>query len=309
MPDFTASGFTLTETPLLSRAAVDRAEELRSDIDALRAGWADALLLRLNARGQTRIADGQLVFDGAAELGPEPVPGAVFLGLHGGRHVWAVRVPALTGELGDLRMIGHRLDEASAGLLTSAVALLNWHDNAGFSAIDGAPTEPTVSGWSRISTSTGHEEFPRTDPAVICLVHDGGDRVLLARQPSWPPRMFSVLAGFVEAGESLETCVVREIREEVGVDVSDVRYLGSQPWPFPRSVMLGFAAVADPAAALTFADGEIAEAHWFTREQVRRALGAGDWASASTQSSESELLLPGSISIARVMVESWAAAD
>lgn len=309
MPDFTASGFTLTETPLLSRAAVDRAEELRSDIDALRAGWADALLLRLNARGQTRIADGQLVFDGAAEIGPEPVPGAVFLGLHGGRHVWAVRVPALTGELGDLRMIGHRLDEASAGLLTSAVALLNWHDNAGFSAIDGAPTEPTVSGWSRISTSTGHEEFPRTDPAVICLVHDGGDRVLLARQPSWPPRMFSVLAGFVEAGESLETCVVREIREEVGVDVSDVRYLGSQPWPFPRSVMLGFAAVADPAAALTFADGEIAEAHWFTREQVRRALGAGDWASASTQSSESELLLPGSISIARVMVESWAAAD
>ncbi|QCQ91942.1 NAD(+) diphosphatase [Rhodococcus sp. SGAir0479] len=309
MPDFTASGFTLTEPPLLSRAAVDRAEHLRSDPDALRAGWADALLLRVDRRGQTRISDGDLAFDDATSLGAEPVPGAVFLGLRGGRHVWAVRVSAMTGELGDLRAMGHRLDETDAGLLTTAVALLSWHDNAGFSAIDGAPTEPTMSGWSRISTSTGHEEFPRTDPAVICLVHDGGDRVLLARQPSWPPRMFSVLAGFVEAGESLETCVVREIREEVGVDVSDVRYLGSQPWPFPRSVMLGFAAVADPAAAFTFTDGEIAEAHWFTREQVRRALGAGDWASATRQSSDAELLLPGSISIARVMVESWAGQD
>ena len=306
MPEFTAPGFTLTETPLLSRAAVDRAEHLRPDTGALVAGWADALLMRVNHRGQVRITGGELVFEPATTLGAQPVPGAVFLGLHGDRHVWAVRVPAMTGELGDLRMIGDRLDESSAGLLTTAIALLNWHDRAGFSAIDGAPTEPTVSGWSRISTSTGHEEFPRTDPAVICLVHDGADRVLLARQPSWPPRRFSVLAGFVEAGESLETCVVREIREEVGLDVHDVRYLGSQPWPFPRSVMLGFAAVGDPAAALEFADGEIAEAHWFTRDQVRAALGLGDWASSA---GEAELLLPGSISIARGMVESWAKAD
>lgn len=305
MPDFTAPDFTLTETPLLSRAAVDRAEQLRSDTDALRAGWADALLLRVNHRGQFRVTERELVLEPATSLGAEPVSEAVFLGLRGERHVWAIRVPAMTGELGDLRMLGHQLDEASAGLVTTAVALLNWHDHAGFSAIDGAPTEQTMSGWSRISTTTGHEEFPRTDPAVICLVHDGGDRVLLARQPSWPPRMFSVLAGFVEAGESLETCVVREIREEVGVEVSDVRYLGSQPWPFPRSVMLGFAAVGDPAAPLEFADGEIAEAHWFTRDQVRAALGAGDWTTAS----DAELLLPGSISIARVMVESWAKTD
>lgn len=304
MPDF-----TLTETPLLSRAAVDRAEELRSDTDALRADWADALLLRVNHRGQFRVADGDMVLESATSLAAEPVAGAVFLGLRGDRHVWAVRVPAMTGELGDLRMLGHRLDHSSAGLATTAVALLNWHDHAGFSAIDGAPTTPTMSGWSRISSSTGHEEFPRTDPAVICLVHDGADRVLLARQPSWPPRMFSVLAGFVEAGESLETCVIREIREEVGVEVHDVRYLGSQPWPFPRSVMIGFAAVGDPAAALTFADGEIAEAHWFTRDQVRAALGAGDWASGAREASDAELLLPGSISIARVMVESWAKAD
>ncbi len=175
--------FQLTETPLLSRSSVGRAEELRSDAAALTTGWADALLLRVNSRGQVKVSpEGQLVFAEATELGPEPVRGAVFLGIRENRHVWAVRVSLLAGTLSELRMLGGTLDDADAGLLTGAVAILNWHDSAGFSAIDGAPSEPTMSGWSRISTSTGHEEFPRTDPAVICLVHDGGDRVLLARQ-------------------------------------------------------------------------------------------------------------------------------
>jgi NAD+ diphosphatase len=294
--------FQLTETPLLSRSSVGRAEELRSDAAALTTGWADALLLRVNSRGQVKVSpEGQLVFAEATELGPEPVRGAVFLGIRENRHVWAVRVSLLAGTLSELRMLGGTLDDADAGLLTGAVAILNWHDSAGFSAIDGAPSEPTMSGWSRISTSTGHEEFPRTDPAVICLVHDGGDRVLLARQPTWPQRRFSILAGFVEAGESLETCVVREIKEEVGIDVHSVRYLGSQPWPFPRSVMLGFAAIGDPAAPLLFADGEIAEGTWFTKDEVRSALELGDWGSEA----DAPLLLPGSISIARGMLESW----
>jgi len=243
-----------------------------------------------------------IVFGKAVELGPEPQPGAVFLGVREDRHVWAVRVLAQTGKVADLRRLGERLDSADADLMVSAVALLNWHDQAGYSAIDGSVTEPTMSGWSRISTVTGHEEFPRTDPAIICLVHDDGDRVLLARQPTWSERRFSVLAGFVEAGESLESCVVREIREEVGLDVRDVRYLGSQPWPFPRSVMLGFAAVADPDQPFEFQDGEIAEAFWFTRDQVRAALEVGDWASPE----DAPLLLPGSISIARGMLEGWA---
>jgi NAD+ diphosphatase len=111
------------------------------------------------------------------------------------------------------------------------------------------------------------------------------------------------LAGFVEAGESLETCVAREIKEEVGLDVSGIEYLGSQPWPFPRSVMIGFSAVADPDQPLAFQDGEIAEAHWFERTEVVAALELGDWGSEST----SRLLLPGSISIARGMLEAWAA--
>ena len=97
----------------------------------------------------------------------------------------------------------------------------------------------------------------------------------------WPERMFSLLAGFVEAGESFETCVVREIAEEIGLSVRDVRYLGSQPWPFPRSLMVGFHAVADPDQEFSFNDGEISEAHWFTRDEVRDALAAGDWGSAA----------------------------
>jgi NAD+ diphosphatase len=141
---------------------------------------------------------------------------------------------------------------------------------------------------------------------MICLVHDGGTgpaaQVLLARQPTWPVGRFSVLAGFVEAGESLEACVAREVHEEVGLAVSDVTYLGSQAWPFPRSLMVGFHAVADPAAPLRPADGEIEEAMWITRAEVQEALAAGDWAS------EAKLLLPGKVSIARAMLDSWAEA-
>lgn len=295
--------FELVSPPLLSRSPLDRAEELRKDPDALRAGWPTAKVLQIDNRGRLRVDGSGLVYTPATELAAEPAPDAVFLGIDDGHHLWAKRVGALTGELGDLRSIGDTLDETGLSILTSALAILNWHASASFSALDGAATTPTSAGWSRTSTSTGHEEFPRTDPAVICLVHDGADRVLLARAPAWPERRFSVLAGFVEAGESLETCVIREIREEVGITVSDITYLGSQPWPFPRSVMIGFSAVGDPSVPLQFLDGEIAEAHWFERSEVRAALELGDWATDS----QSRLLLPGSISIARGMLEAWAA--
>ena len=181
----------------------------------------------------------------------------------------------------DLRRAGHIFDDVSAQLVATATALLNWHDSARFSAVDGAPTKPIKGGWSRVNPVNGHEEFPRIDPAVICLVHDGHDRAVLARQTVWPERLFSLLAGFVEAGESFEACVVREIAEEVGLTVRDVRYLGSQPWPFPRSLMVGFHAVGDPEQEFAFNDGEIAEAAWFTRAEVREALEHGDWSSDS----------------------------
>lgn len=297
--------FQLNGVPVLSRSVIDRAEELRADEQALKEGWAQAVLLRVNKRGQVRMADGALVLEPATELAPEPSPAAVFLGVEDGKHIWAVRDRDLDGALIDLRAMASAVDDRTAGLLSTAVALLNWHDKAGFHGADGSATTSTKAGWSRM-TESGYEEFPRIDPAVICLIHDGGDRVLLARQHSWPQSLFSLLAGFVEAGESLERCVEREVREEVGLDVRDIHYLGSQPWPFPRSLMLGFTAVGDPEQPLAFSDGEIAEAYWFSRAEVREALAVGDW---SAQSSGARLLLPGSISIARTIVESWAALD
>jgi NAD+ diphosphatase len=305
--------FELRDIPVLSRVGADRADQLRTDVDAAAAGWAEAALLRVDSRNQVLVADGRAVLGAAAELAHKPPPDAVFLGrIEGGRHVWAVRGalqapedPDVQADVVNLRSLGPIFDDTSSQLVSSAIALLNWHDNARFSAVDGSPTRPARAGWSRINPITGHEEFPRIDPAVICLVHDGGDRAVLARQTVWPERMFSLLAGFVEAGESFEVCVAREIREEIGLHVRDVRYLGSQPWPFPRSLMVGFHAQADPAEDFSFNDGEIAEANWFTRAEVRAALEAGDWSS----SSGSKLLLPGSISIARVIIESWAALD
>jgi NAD+ diphosphatase len=302
--------FQLQNIPLLSRVGADRADQLRTDVEAATEGWPDAGLLRVDSRNQVLVADGRIVLGAAIELADQPPPEAVFLGrLEDGRHVWAIRGPLQVPEnagvkVADLRRGGQLLDDIGAQLVSSATALLNWHDNARFSAVDGSPTKPVRHGWARLNPLTGHEEFPRIDPAVICLVHDGGDRAVLARQTVWPHRMFSLLAGFVEAGESFELCVAREIREEIGLTVRDVRYLGSQPWPFPRSLMVGFHAVADPSEAFSFNDGEIAEAAWFTREEVRTALADGDW----TSGSNSKLLLPASISIARQIIESWVAA-
>ncbi len=304
-------GFQLRNVPLLSRVGADRADALRTDVDAAVAGWPDALLLRVDRRNQVLISQGRVLLGRAAVVGDEPPDNAVFLGrLADGRHVWAIRAalegpedPHTETEVLDLRRAGEVFDDVSAQLVATATALLNWHDSARFSAVDGSPTKPAKAGWSRVNPVNGHEEFPRIDPAVICLVHDGHDRAVLARQTVWPQRLFSLLAGFVEAGESFESCVVREIAEEIGLTVSDVRYLGSQPWPFPRSLMVGFHAIGDPEQEFSFNDGEIAEAAWFTRAEVREALESGDWSSDSP----SRLLLPGSISIAREIIESWAA--
>ncbi|WP_078323790.1 NAD(+) diphosphatase [Mycobacteroides salmoniphilum] len=297
--------FRLRNVPLLSRVGLDRADELRSNPEELAKGWAEAGLITLDVRGRVNIVDGQVVLEDAARVGDGPPEHAVFLGrIPSGRHVWAVRAELDddSAPLLDLRRSGELFDDTSAALLATAMAMLAWHDSAGYSPVDGSPTTPAKGGWVRVNSTTGQEEFPRTDPAVICLVHDGGDRAVLGRQKFWPERMFSLLAGFVEAGESLEACVAREIAEEVGLTVTDVQYLGSQPWPFPRSIMLGFHAVGDPSQPFSFNDGEIAEAEWFTRDEIRAALEAGDWTTAS----DSRLMLPGSISIAREIVESWA---
>jgi len=302
--------FELTAPPRLSRATVLRDELVRSDPARLRSAWQDGVVIRMDPRGRVATHDGALVRSKAIELGPDPVVAAVLLGEDAGRDVWAVSVPWLPApeagrvETVELRSEGAALGATDAALLATATALLGWHAKARFCSVCGAPTESELAGWIRRCVRNGHEEYPRTDPAVICLVHDGADQVLLGRQPSWPLGRFSVLAGFVEAGESLEACVEREISEEVGVAVTEIHYLGSQPWPFPRSIMLGFHATANPNDPVLPRDGEIAEACWFSRDHVRAALNAGDWTGVAD--GERPLLLPGSVSIARGMLESWA---
>jgi NAD+ diphosphatase len=323
------SGFGLVEPPALASATVVRDEQLRVDPARQQELWASSQVVLLDPEGRTPVAlpaaprarrpaelgDGtaadaavRLLTRPAAGLADAPPDDAVLLGEVGGALYWALRAPSQpAGEARWLSLftIGGELTPLDAALLTTAVALLTWHDRARFCARDGSPTRTTKAGWARECAAAKHEEFPRTDPAIICLVHDGADQVLLARQGTWPAGRFSVLAGFVEAGESLEACVAREIAEEVGVDVRGVSYLGSQPWPFPRSLMLGFHAVADPAQPLCLDGTEIAEARWLRREDLTVALRRGDW---GLPGERGELLLPGRASIARIMIESWVAA-
>ncbi|WP_022894515.1 NAD(+) diphosphatase [Agromyces subbeticus] len=198
------------------------------------------------------------------------------------------------GRWQSLRDAAPSLSERDASLFAEALALANWHERHVRCPRCGAETEPVQAGWARRCIADASMHFPRTDPAVIVLVTDDDDRVLLGSNALWQQHRFSLLAGFVEPGETLEAAVVREIREEAGIEVDRVAYVASQPWPFPASLMLGFtariAATVDPASAL--ADGEeILELRWFTRDQIAAA--------------GSEIGLPGGISIARWLLERW----
>ncbi|GAA4831313.1 NAD(+) diphosphatase [Actinomycetospora corticicola] len=338
-PDMRAA-FHLDSLPRLSRSTVDRREQVRDDPEHVESTWPLARVVRVDPQGRTPVEeqpDGSLrVVDVPSRQFGATIPdGAVLLGEEDGTVYWGVRVPdadasndagsgfSSTERWRDLRISGGDLDAHSAGLLTTAVALLSWQERARFCTRDGSPMRAIKAGWAQLCEAHDHEEYPRTDPSMICLVHDGADRVLLARQPIWPEGRYSVLAGFVEAGESLEACVARECAEEVGVTVSTITYLGSQPWPFPRSLMIGFSAVADPEETLRLQEGEIENARWVTRTELREALEAGDWmtregdgpkgahgvgGTAFEAGDDRELILPGGVSIARAMLEAWAAA-
>jgi len=193
-----------------------------------------------------------------------------------------------------LRRTGAGLSAFDSGIYAQALALFNWHASHGFCPKCGSATEITQAGWVRRCSADGHEIYPRTDPAIIVSVIDDQDRILLGSQGVWEENRWSILAGFVEPGESLNAAVLREIFEEAGVKVIDPVYLASQSWPFPYSLMLGFTAKVDPQHAhnAPVPDGdEIEKLRWFSREELIAEA--------------KELLLPGRLSIARALIEHW----
>ncbi len=276
-----------------SPSRLDRVEERRADERWVAELWASpqARVLPVTVEGGLAWLDGKLVL--------QPAHGGLtehhlLIGLVDDRPVFA-RTRAVLDDAVTLRTVMDGLDETALQLAFAAVALADWHRRSGFCGECGAVTAVARAGASRVCTGCGAELYPRVDPAVIVAVTDADDRLLLGRQAAWPKGRVSVFAGFTEAGESLEQAVHREVFEEVGVRLDGVRYFGSQPWPFPRSMMLGFTARAlDTALALDTT--EIEEARWFTRAELETGLASGDVA------------LPMQTSIAHRLIEAWRSA-
>ncbi len=196
----------------------------------------------------------------------------------------------LGGTFAELRAVAPMLARDEAATLIHARGLINWRRRQLFCGVCGAPCQPIEAGNVMQCSACATHHFPRTDPAVIMLVRNR-DRVLLARSTRFPGRMFSVLAGFVEPGESLEGAVAREVREECGVHLTNIAYHSSQPWPFPASIMLGFTAETTDDD-ITIDDDEIVEARWFTRADI-------------ADRDNRDFSIPPRFSIARALIEDW----
>jgi NAD+ diphosphatase len=280
----------------LARGTVDRAAHHRADARWLADRWRDPHSRLLLVHDGTVAVTGDppaLVFVGSDTKAAAAASSRWFLGLDQGRALFAGSGPLPDGHrLATLREIGALLSDRDAGLLTTAVALEAWHATHGRCPRCGTPTEVGEGGMVRVCPLDGSLHHPRVDPAVIMAVVDDDDRLLLAHQARWPARRYSTLAGFVEPGESLEQAVAREVFEETGIVVSTATYLGSQPWPFPRSLMLGFTADAS-TTAITVDSVEIADARWFSRDQLTTAVAS------------EAVLLPPRVSIARRLIERW----
>lgn len=286
------------DLPVFTGMALDRSYPERED-----PAWVSS---QLSAPGAVAVAAGQdrVLVDPAGEAlvrvpFPRDAAAALLLGLEDGAPLFAVELDALPapprGNVVSLREAGSMLPQAEGGLAAYAVALLNWHRRNRYCANCGHATDVAEAGGLRSCPNCGASHFPRTDPVVIMLVEHAG-RVLLGRRAGWPGRRYSVLAGFVAPGESLEEAVAREVREESGIVVHDPRFVASQPWPFPASLMVGFNARADggePAPG----DGELEEVRWFARDEV-----------LAIRDERSSMALPPPVSIARFLIDRWLAA-
>jgi NAD+ diphosphatase len=282
----------LPPDPFFTGAGLDRADHLRADPVAIMALLCDAEARELVWDNGAPAIDEQ----GKLRWGPINGDPPMFLG-------FSDRSPRFSSLPDGNVSIDARahfqllslLDAAEAPTFAAALSLANWHRRHGHCSVCGVATEPNRGGWSRKCGNCGAEHYPRVDPVVIMLAeHDG--RLLLGRQPHYPPGRYSALAGFVEPGESIEAAVARELREEAGIAVKDVRYLCSQPWPFPSSLMIGAHASALDDS-LTIDTLELDDGRWFTREEVVAAL-AGE--------ASAPFLAPPRSAIARTLLEHWA---
>lgn len=275
----------------LARAHLDRAARLRTDEKALDALFATGKIFQVN-KGKFHFTDSiQWLSAGAVPAGDR-----YFLGLDEfGTGYFAINAPFAEDaeDLLTLREAGLIATEIETGAAVHAVALANWHDTHTHCARCGADTYSALGGSVRKCRNDESEHYPRTDSAVIVLVRDGDNRILLGRQKVWPPKRYSNFAGFLEPGESLEACVKREVLEEAGVRINQIEYLGSQAWPFPASIMLAFTGVVENADDAQADGEEIEDLRWYSKESFTADLKSG------------ELLIPPGISIARRMIEAW----
>ena len=279
----------------LAAAKVDRAAHLRSDATYLNSAWPEAAVLLFSDEKFATNHD-QLLFKKGSELGKYQDQNDYFLGVKDEklffvRHLESTQVAGV--EFKTLREVGSFLSARDIGLAVHAQGLANWHKKHPRCAVCGEKTLVALAGSIRRCPVDQSEHYPRTDSAIIVLVKDQADRILLGRQKVWPKHRFSTFAGFVEPGESFENCVTREVMEEAGVELTQINYLGSQPWPFPASLMIAFEAITN-TPELARPDGEeIEEIRWFTRSDMKNAIA------------DKSLILPLEISVARQMIKAW----
>src|SRR5215469_1651296 len=280
----------------LSRETVDRATNLRDDAEWIERAWSSPktrVLVVHESRALVQESGGHpevvLIAPADAPEGTRFFLGAdaddvAYFGVSGELPAQATSRSGAEVRALQLRQVGAALSDRDSGLLTHAVALANWHDTHTHCPRCGTPTVPAPAGHLTTCPADGTEHFPRLDPAVIMLVTDPDDRCLLARNVLWPKGRMSVVAGFVEPGESVEQAVAREVFEETAITVGQIHYLGSQPWPMPRSLMLGFQAVAAGEQRIVVDEEEIGEARWFTRAEMRASIDEGELAIAPSSS-------------------------
>ena len=273
---------------------MDRAGELRTQPERIEELWQSAVIIEVGMGRIRSTLSGPVLLTSAQALGGE----RYFLGIDRSTDTpyFAWASGAVDSEVEDyltLRELAGGLSPRDLEIVMHAIALSNWHDAHPHCPKCGKATRVDLAGAARKCDHDEVQHHPRTDPAVIVLVKDQDDRILLGHQPVWPDGRFSTFAGFLEPGETFEQCVAREVFEEAGVRLTDIKYLGSQPWPFPASVMIAFEAVTDAPEDARPDGEEITEVKWFSRAELKAAAEDGS------------ILLPPTVSVARRMIEGW----